>query len=85
MLKSEAYPLAKAEYSILDDWIRATPAAQKSYRPREIENLRDYYWHLDFLIHRCERSHISTHGYAATLSEQALKQWAQNAEPGSSN
>ena len=84
MLKAEAYPLAKAEYSILHAWIRVTPAAQKNYRPREIENLMDYYWHLDFLIHRCESGHSSTHGYAATLSEQALTQWAQNEKPGDS-
>jgi hypothetical protein len=85
MLKSEAYPLARAEYSILHAWISVTPAAQKNYRPRGIANLMDYYWHLDFLIHRCESGHSSAHGYAATLSEQALKQWAQNAKPGGSN
>ena len=79
MLKDEAYQLAKAEYSTLYAWIGATPAAQQRYRPREIENLVEYYWHLNFLIHRCERDYSSNHGYAATLSEEALKQWAQNA------
>lgn len=81
MLKDEAYQLAKAENSTLYAWIGATPAAQKSYRPREIENLVEYYWHLNFLIHRCERDYSSAHGYAATLSEEALKRWAQNAKP----
>lgn len=81
MLKDEAYQLAKAEYSTLDAWIGATPAAQKIHRSREIENLLEYYWHLDFLIHRCERGYPSAHGYAATLSEAALKQWGQNAKP----
>jgi hypothetical protein len=81
MLKDEAYQLAKAEYSTLYAWIEATPAAQKNHRPREIENFVEYYYHLNFLICRCERGYPSTHGYAATLSEQALKQWDLNKEP----
>lgn len=81
MLKDEASELAKAEYSILHAWRAATPTAQKNHRPREIENLVEYYWHLNFLIQSCERGFSSSHGYAATLSEQALKQWAQNAKP----
>lgn len=84
MLKDEAYQLAKAENSTLYAWMEATPAAQKKYRSREIENLVDYYWHLNYLIHRCERGYSSAHGYAATLSEEALKQWAQNAKPNGS-
>ena len=44
MLKDEAYQLAKAEYSTLYAWIGATPAAQQRYRPREIENLVEYYF-----------------------------------------
>lgn len=80
MLKDEAYQLAKAENSTLHAWIEATPAMQNKYRPREIENLMDYYWHLNSLIHRCEKGYSSAHGYAATLSEQALKQWAQNSK-----
>jgi hypothetical protein len=83
MLKDEAYQLAKAEHSTLFAWIKASPAVRQTYRPREIENLVDYYWHLDFLIHRCETGYPSTYGYAATLSEEALKQWGQNAKPDS--
>jgi hypothetical protein len=75
LLKDEAYQLAKAENSTFCTWIWSTPAAQKKYRPREIENRVEYYWHLNFLIHRCERAYASAHGHAATLSEEALKQW----------
>jgi hypothetical protein len=81
MLKDEAYQLAKAENSMLYTWIGATPAAQKNYRPPEVANLVEYYSHLNFLILRCERGYASAQGYAATLSEEALKQWAQNAKP----
>jgi hypothetical protein len=83
MLQEEAYQLARAENSTLHAWIGATPDAQKKYRPRAMENLVEYYCHLNFLIHRCEKGYPSAHGYAATLSEEALKQWGQNAKPGS--
>jgi len=79
MLLDEAWQLARAEHAALAAWIKATPAARKNYRPREIARLVDYYWHLDFLIHRCQNGYSTAHGYAATLSEQALKQWDENA------
>lgn len=80
MLQDEACQLARADHAALHDWIGATPAAHKGYRPREIDCLVDYYWHLNSLIHRCEDGYPSTRGYAATLSEEALKHWAQNAK-----
>jgi hypothetical protein len=79
LLQDEACQLARAEHSTLAAWIKATPAAQKGYRSREIDGLVDYYWHLDSLLHRCEDGYSSAHGYAAMLSEEALKQWDQNA------
>lgn len=79
MLIEEALQLAGAEHSALAAWIRATPAARRNYRPREIDKLVEYYWHLDLLLDRCESGSLSTHGYAAMLSEQAVKHWEQNA------
>jgi hypothetical protein len=79
MLQDEACQLARAERVTLHTWITATPAARKGHRPPQINCLVDYYWHLDSLLHRCEDGYSSTHGYAATLSEEALKHWHQNA------
>jgi hypothetical protein len=80
MLLDEALQLARTEHSTLSAWIRATPAARRNYRPREIDKLVEYYWHLDFLLHHCENGSSPSHGYAAMLSEQAVKQWDQNAK-----
>jgi hypothetical protein len=82
MLLDEAWQLARVEHATLHAWIAATPAAQRNYRRRELEKLVEYYWHLDVLINRCESGHSSTHGYAAMLSEQALKHWEQNEKHG---
>jgi hypothetical protein len=79
MLLAEALQLAGAEHATLAAWIAATPAARKGHRPPEINGLVDYYWHLDALLHRCQDGYSSAHGYAATLSEEALKHWSQNA------
>jgi hypothetical protein len=79
MLQAEACQLARADHVTLATWIGATPAAQKGHRSPEIHGLVDYYWHLDSLLHRCADGFSSAHGYAATLSEEALKHWGQNA------
>jgi hypothetical protein len=80
LLLDEAWTLARAEHAMLAAWIKATPAARKNYRPREIDSLIEYYYHLDLLLHRCQDGYSSAHGYAALLSEQAMKQWDQNAQ-----
>lgn len=78
MLQDEACQLGRAEHSTLAAWINATPAIRRNYRPPEIHGLVDYYWHLDALLHRCQDGYASARGYAATLSEEALKQWGEN-------
>ena len=79
LLQDEACELARAERAALHAWIAATPAARKHYRSREIDKLVDYYWHLDLLLHHCETGSSPSHGYAAVLSEAAVKHWDQNA------
>jgi hypothetical protein len=80
MLQDEACQLARAEHSTLHTWIGATPAARKNYRPPEIDRLVDYYWHLNSLLLHCQNGYSSGHGYAPTLSQEAVKQWGQNAK-----
>jgi len=79
LLLEDAWQLAREEHAALAAWIKVTPAARKNYRPREIDRLVDYYWHLDLLLRHCEDGYSTTHGYAGLLSEQAVKQWNENA------